>query len=49
MERTGQSLIGAELALEYGIKDDGDRQPPNMRELLGVAPRIQPFPTEVMA
>ncbi|WP_319456023.1 MULTISPECIES: SDR family NAD(P)-dependent oxidoreductase [unclassified Mycobacterium] len=45
MERSGQSWIGAELAMEYGIKDEGDRQPPNMREMLGVAPRQQPWPT----
>jgi NAD(P)-dependent dehydrogenase (short-subunit alcohol dehydrogenase family) len=44
MERSGKSWIGAELAIEYGIKDEGDRQPPNMREWLGMAPRNQPWP-----
>lgn len=44
MQRSGQSWIGAELAIEYGIKDDGDRQPPNMRDWLGMAPRNQPWP-----
>ncbi|MGE2736606.1 SDR family NAD(P)-dependent oxidoreductase [Mycolicibacterium vaccae] len=38
MERSGQTLIGAELAVEYGIKDEGDRQPPSYRELFGVHP-----------
>lgn len=45
MERSGKSWIGAELAIEYGIKDEGDRQPPNMREWLGMAPRNQSWPT----
>jgi NAD(P)-dependent dehydrogenase (short-subunit alcohol dehydrogenase family) len=44
MSKSGQSWIGAELAIEYGIKDEGNRQPPNMREMLGVAPRKQPVP-----
>jgi NAD(P)-dependent dehydrogenase (short-subunit alcohol dehydrogenase family) len=38
MEKTGQTLIGAELAVEYGIKDDGDRQPPSYRDLHGIHP-----------
>ncbi|MGE2731824.1 SDR family NAD(P)-dependent oxidoreductase [Mycolicibacterium vaccae] len=38
MERSGQTLIGAELAVEYGIKDEDDRQPPSYRELFGVHP-----------
>ena len=33
MEKSGQTMIGAELAVEYGIKDDGDRQPPSYRDL----------------
>jgi NAD(P)-dependent dehydrogenase (short-subunit alcohol dehydrogenase family) len=49
MERTGQSLIGAELAIEYGITDEGGRQPPNMRDMLGVAPHVQPLPTDALA
>ncbi len=40
---SGQTLIGAELAVKYGIKDDGDRQPPSCRELHGVYPHRQ-FP-----
>ncbi|MEZ0341580.1 SDR family NAD(P)-dependent oxidoreductase [Mycobacterium sp. pV006] len=38
MELSGQTLIGAELAVRYGIKDEGDRQPPSYRELFGVHP-----------
>ena len=38
MEKSGQTLIGAELAVEYGIKDDGDRQPPSYRDLHGIHP-----------
>lgn len=34
MEKTGQVLIGAELAQEYGLKDEG-RQPPSHRPMLG--------------
>lgn len=40
---SGQTLIGAELAVKYGIKDEGDRQPPSCRELHGVHPHHQ-FP-----
>ncbi len=43
-ERSGQTLITAELALEYGITDEG-RQPPSYREQLG-QPRI-PHPARV--
>lgn len=42
MQRTGQTLIGAEIAEHYGIKDAGDRQPPSCRSTHG-EPRI-PFP-----
>jgi NAD(P)-dependent dehydrogenase (short-subunit alcohol dehydrogenase family) len=38
MGKSGQTLIGAELAVEYGIKDDGDRQPPSYRDLHGIHP-----------
>jgi len=41
MEVTGQTLIGAELAVNYGIKDEGDRQPPSYRELFDVHPHQQ--------
>jgi NAD(P)-dependent dehydrogenase (short-subunit alcohol dehydrogenase family) len=44
--RTGQTLITAELAREYGIRDEGDREPPSYREALG-APRV-PHPARVM-
>lgn len=37
-EKSGKTLIGAELALEYGIKDEGDRQPPSYRDLDGSHP-----------
>lgn len=36
--RNGQTLIGAELARDYGIRDDGDRQPPSSRDSHGVVP-----------
>ncbi|WNG87245.1 SDR family NAD(P)-dependent oxidoreductase [Mycobacterium sp. ITM-2016-00317] len=38
MAVSGQTLIGAELAAKYGIKDEGDRQPPSYRELFDVHP-----------
>jgi NAD(P)-dependent dehydrogenase (short-subunit alcohol dehydrogenase family) len=38
---SGQTLIGAELALKYRIKDEGQRQPPSYRDLHGVHPRPQ--------
>lgn len=41
MEVSGQTLIGAELAVKYGIKDDGDRQPPSYRDMFGVHPAKQ--------
>jgi NAD(P)-dependent dehydrogenase (short-subunit alcohol dehydrogenase family) len=40
---SGQTLIGAELAVKYGIKDEGGRQPPSCRDLHGVHPHRQ-FP-----
>lgn len=40
---SGLTLIGAELAVKYGIKDEGERQPPSYRDLYGVHPRPQ-FP-----
>ncbi len=39
MDLSGQTLIGAELALGYGITEDGGRAPPSYREMLG-APRV---------
>jgi NAD(P)-dependent dehydrogenase (short-subunit alcohol dehydrogenase family) len=44
-ELSGQTLIGAELGVKYGIKDDGDKQPPSYRGMLG-EPRI-PHPAIV--
>jgi NAD(P)-dependent dehydrogenase (short-subunit alcohol dehydrogenase family) len=43
---SGQTLITAELAQKYGIRDEGDRQPPSYREMLGT-PRI-PHPARVI-
>jgi hypothetical protein len=40
MERTGRTYIGAELARDYGIDDDG-RQPPSYRDLYGIHPLRQ--------
>ncbi|MBX7433907.1 SDR family NAD(P)-dependent oxidoreductase [Mycobacterium sp. Y57] len=41
MELSGQTLIGAELAVKYGIKDEDGRQPPSYRELFDVHPTAQ--------
>jgi NAD(P)-dependent dehydrogenase (short-subunit alcohol dehydrogenase family) len=41
MEISGQTVIGAEMALKYGIKDSGNRQPPSFRDIFNVAPRVQ--------
>jgi NAD(P)-dependent dehydrogenase (short-subunit alcohol dehydrogenase family) len=41
MEMSGQTVIGAEMALKYGIRDQGGRQPRSYRETHKVAPRIQ--------
>ena len=38
---SGQTLIGAELAVKYGLKDEADRQPPSYRDLFGVHPHQQ--------
>lgn len=38
MEKTGKTIIGAELALEYGVKDAGGKQPPSYRDTHGVWP-----------
>jgi len=43
MEISGQTLIGAEAAIEYGIKDKDDRQPSSYRQTHGVYPQPQ-FP-----
>jgi hypothetical protein len=44
-ELSGHTLIAAELATRYGITDEGGRQPPSHREMLG-APR-EPSPVVV--
>jgi NAD(P)-dependent dehydrogenase (short-subunit alcohol dehydrogenase family) len=41
MAMSGQTVIGAEVALKYGIKDVGGRQPPSYRDTHQVAPRVQ--------
>jgi NAD(P)-dependent dehydrogenase (short-subunit alcohol dehydrogenase family) len=41
MALSGQTVIGAEMALKYGIRDAGGRQPPSLRDMHGVAPRVQ--------
>ena len=43
---SGQTLISAEVARRYGITEDGGREPPSYRELLG-SPRV-PHPAKVM-
>lgn len=40
LELSGQTLIGAEMALKYGIKDEGGRQPPSYRDTHKVAPHV---------
>ena len=41
MQLSGQTLIGAELAVKYGIQDEGGRQPPSFRDTHKVEPRVQ--------
>lgn len=41
MDKSGQTVIGAEAAREYGIADREGRQPPSYRDLFGVYPRQQ--------
>jgi NAD(P)-dependent dehydrogenase (short-subunit alcohol dehydrogenase family) len=41
ISRSGETLIGAELAVQYGITDEGNRQPPSYRDLYGVHPHPQ--------
>ena len=40
-EKSGQVIIGAEIALEYGINDEG-RQPPSHRPMLGAPTQAHP-------
>ncbi|HEX3923094.1 MAG TPA: SDR family NAD(P)-dependent oxidoreductase [Streptosporangiaceae bacterium] len=39
---SGRTLIGAEVARQYGISDRGGRQPPSVRELMHVEPASDP-------
>jgi hypothetical protein len=41
MAVSGQTLIGAELAVKYGITDEDGRQPPSYRDLFDVHPATQ--------
>ncbi|HEX3284815.1 MAG TPA: SDR family NAD(P)-dependent oxidoreductase [Mycobacterium sp.] len=41
MTLSGQTLIGAELAVKYRITDEGGRNPPSYRDLFGVHPHQQ--------
>jgi NAD(P)-dependent dehydrogenase (short-subunit alcohol dehydrogenase family) len=41
MALSGQTLIGAELAVNYGITDEDGRQPPSYRDLFDVHPSQQ--------
>ncbi|MCW1402610.1 SDR family NAD(P)-dependent oxidoreductase [Novosphingobium sp. MW5] len=45
-DKSGQTLIGAELAREYGITDEGGRQPPSYRETHKVSPH-QNYPVVI--
>jgi hypothetical protein len=46
MEKNGKTIIGAELALDYGIKDTGGKQPPSYRDTHGVVPH-EYYPVEI--
>jgi len=41
MELSGQTQIGAELAVKYGIRDEDGRQPPSYRDMFDVHPHRQ--------
>jgi len=41
MELSGQTMIGAEVARKYNIKDADGQQPPSYREMFQVAPHTQ--------
>lgn len=41
MALSGRTLIGAELAVKYGIVDEDDRQPPSYRDMFDVHPYAQ--------
>jgi hypothetical protein len=42
MEKSGQVLIGAEAALDYGLKDIDGKQPPSHRPMLGAPTPAHP-------
>jgi NAD(P)-dependent dehydrogenase (short-subunit alcohol dehydrogenase family) len=42
MEKSGQVVVGAELALEYGLKDIDGKQPPSHRPMLGGPTQAHP-------
>lgn len=42
MEKSGQVLIGAETAREYGVTDKGGVQPPSHRDMLGSPAQAHP-------
>jgi len=41
MQMSGSTVIGAEMAVKYGIKDSTGRQPESCRDSYGVEPRVQ--------
>lgn len=41
MAMSGETVIGAEMAVKYGIRDDGGRQPPSYRDTHKIAPHKQ--------
>jgi NAD(P)-dependent dehydrogenase (short-subunit alcohol dehydrogenase family) len=41
MEMSGQTVIGAEMAVKYGITDEGGRQPSSYRDTHKIEPRVQ--------
>ena len=41
MDLSGQTQIGAELAVKYGIRDEDGRQPPSYRDMFDVHPHRQ--------
>jgi hypothetical protein len=41
MTMSGETVIGAEMAVKYGLKDKGGRQPRSYRETHKVEPRVQ--------
>ncbi len=45
-EKSGQVLIGAEVATEYGITDEGGKQPPSHRPMLGGPTQAHPAVVE---